>query len=223
MLRARTLTRLEGAATAALTLALALAACGDGSGDTAAGEGPCESVSTPPPKQVNLDPPPPRPAAKKLTAVVGTSCGTFEIALDTKRSPKTTASFAYLAENGVYDDTPIHRIAVAPPVIQGGDPLGSGIGDAGYSVDEEPPPDAAYTRGVVAMAKSTSEPPGRSGSQFFVVWAADSGLPPDYALVGEVTKGFGVVTTISQFGDPSGQSEVPLEPVVINSVTIEER
>lgn len=205
-----------------LPLALALAACGDDSSETAAVEGPCESVTTPAPKQVDLDPPPTRPPAQKLTAIVDTSCGTFEIALDTKRSPETTASFAYLAENGVYDDTPFHRIAVAPPVIQGGDPLGSGIGDAGYTIDEEPPPDTAYTRGVVAMAKSSSEPPGRSGSQFFVVWAADSGLPPDYALVGEVTRGLDVVTTISQFGDPSGQSETPLAPVLIDSVTIEE-
>lgn len=222
MLQIGTVARVAVAVSFALALAPALAACGSDSDETAAVAGPCESVSTPPPKQVDLDRPPPRPAAKKLTAVVDTSCGTFEIALDTKRSPKTTASFAYLAENGVYDDTPIHRIAVAPPVIQGGDPLGSGIGDAGYSVDEEPPPDTAYTRGVVAMAKGSNEPPGRSGSQFFVVTAADAGLPPDYALVGEVTKGFGVVTTISQFGDPSGQSEVPLEPVVIDSVTIEE-
>lgn len=208
--------------TLSLLLALVLAACGDDADETAAVEGPCESAATPPPKQVDLDPPPSRPPAGHLTAIVDTSCGTFEIALNTRQSPKTTASFVYLAENGVYDDTPFHRIAVSPPVIQGGDPLGSGIGDAGYTVDEEPPPDIAYTRGVVAMAKSSSEPPGRSGSQFFVVWAADSGLPPDYGLVGEVTKGFNVVTTISQFGDPSGQSEAPLEPVVIDSVTIEE-
>ena len=184
-------------------------------------DGPCDAATTPAPKQVDLDPPPSRPPAGKLTAVVDTSCGEFEIALDTRTNPKTTASFAYLAENGVYDDTPIHRIAIRPPVIQGGDPSGTGSGHAGYTINEKPPPDTAYTRGVVGMAKSQAEPPGRSGSQFFVVTAADAALPPDYALLGRVTSGFNVVTIISQFGDPSGQSETPLAPVVVNSVTIE--
>jgi cyclophilin family peptidyl-prolyl cis-trans isomerase len=202
--------------------ALLLAACGDDDSGEPTVSGPCESVSNPPPREVNLDPPPSRPPARKLTAVVETSCGTFEIALDTRQNPKTTASFAYLAENGVYDDTPIHRIAVQPPVVQGGDPLGSGVGDAGYTIDEPPPPDTAYTRGIAAMAKTSAEPPGRSGSQFFVVTAADAGLPPAYALLGKVSKGFGVIETITQYGDPTGQTETPLEPVVIDSVTIEE-
>jgi peptidyl-prolyl cis-trans isomerase B (cyclophilin B) len=55
-----------------------------------------------------------------------------------------------------------------------------------------------------------------------VVTQADAGLPPIYALLGKVTKGYDVVKTIAQFGDPSGQSEDPLEPVVIDTVTIEE-
>jgi peptidyl-prolyl cis-trans isomerase B (cyclophilin B) len=204
--------------------ALALAACGDDDDDdgATAAESPCEDVSAPEPKDVKLDPPPAKPEAAKLTAVVDTSCGTFEIALDTKDSPKTAASFAYLAENGVYDDTAWHQI-VPGFVIQGGDPQGTGSGGPGYSVDEQPPPDAAYTRGVVAMAKTEAEPPGRSGSQFFVVTAADAGLPPDYAIAGEVTSGFDVVRTIEQFGDPqSGGTGTPLDDVTIDSVTIEE-
>ena len=155
--------------------------------------------------------------------MVDTSCGSFEIALDTKGNPKTAASFAHLAENGVYDNTLWHRI-VPGFVIQGGDPQGTGSGGPGYSVDEPPPPDAAYTRGVVAMAKTEAEPPGRSGSQFFVVSGADAGLPPQYAIAGEVTSGFDVVKLIEGFGDPaSGGTGTPLEPVVTNTVTIEER
>jgi cyclophilin family peptidyl-prolyl cis-trans isomerase len=205
---------------------LGIAACGgggDGAATTSAAGGPCEEATVPPAKQVDIDAPPSKPSAARLTAVVDTSCGSFEIALDTRSNPKSVASFEHLAESGFYDDTTIHRIALNPPVIQGGDPLGTGLGGPGYSVDEEPPPDTAYTRGVAAMAKTEAEPPGRSGSQFFVVTAADAGLPPIYAVLGKVTKGLDVVTTISQFGDPTGQSEVPLEPVAINSVTIEER
>ena len=78
-------------------------------------------------------------------------------------------------------------------MIQTGDPKGDLTGGPGYFVDEPPPQDLSYTRGTVAMAKTAAEPPGRSGSQFFVVTAADAGLSPDYALLGKVTKGFDVV------------------------------
>ncbi len=135
--------------------------------------------------------------------MVETSCGTFEIALDTTRAPKTTNSFAYLAEEGFYDDLTFHRV-VPEFVIQGGDPLGNGAGGPGYSVDEKPPANLSYTRGVVAMAKTAAEPPGRSGSQFYVVTAADAGLPPEYALVGKVDKGYDVVTRIEKLGTPEG-------------------
>jgi peptidyl-prolyl cis-trans isomerase B (cyclophilin B) len=212
------------ALTALLAAALlGLAACGDDDdGGATAAESPCEEASAPAPKQVKLDPPPGKPSADDLTAVVDTSCGTFEIALDTKESPNTSASFEYMAENGLYDDTAFHRI-VPGFVIQGGDPQGTGSGGPGYSVDEPPPDDAEYTRGVVAMAKTEAEPPGRSGSQFFVVIAADAGLPPDYAILGEVSSGFDVVKTIEQFGDPqSGGTGTPLDTVLIDSVTIEE-
>lgn len=202
-------------------LVLLLAGCGgDGGGEITAPEGPCTAVPQPEPKTVDLNQPPSEPSAGSLKAVVDTSCGTIEIALDTQSSPKTVASFEYLADNGVFDGTP-WRIAINPPVIQGGDPQGTGLGGPGYSVVEAPPQDAEYTRGVVAMAKTEVEQPGTSGSQFFIVTAADAGLQPIYAIVGEVSEGFDVVRTITSFGDPSGQSEEPLAPVVIDSVTIE--
>nr|MBA2545609.1 peptidylprolyl isomerase [Solirubrobacterales bacterium] len=153
--------------------------------------------------------------------VVTTSCGEFTIELATATSPKTAASFASLAEQGVYDDTAIHRIA-RDFVIQGGDPAGDGTGGPGYSVDEPPPDDTVYSAGTVAMAKSGAEPPGRSGSQFFVVTApADAGLPPDYAVLGKVTAGFEVVEAIESLGDPSGADGPPTEPVVVEAVRID--
>lgn len=188
----------------------------------AAGAEGCEQAEQPAPKQVDLEAPPQTvKRGDPLTAVVETSCGSFEIALDTERAPKTTNSFAFLAEEGVYDGTWFHRIASNPQfgVIQGGDPRGNGIGGPGYFVDERPPSDLAYTKGIVAMAKTGAEPPGRSGSQFFVVTSADLGLPPDYALVGEVSEGLDVVERIGALGTPT---EKPKQPVLIDSVTIEE-
>ncbi len=145
-------------------------------------------------------------AGEELTAVVQTSCGSFEIELDTKQAPITTNSFAYLAEEGFYDDLTFHRI-VPEFVIQGGDPLGTGTGGPGYKVVEKPPANLAYTKGVVAMAKSSAEPPGTSGSQFYVVTGADAGLPPEYALVGKVSEGLDVVERIGKLRDAGRKTE----------------
>jgi cyclophilin family peptidyl-prolyl cis-trans isomerase len=106
-------------------------------------------------------------------------------------------------------------------VIQGGDPEGTGSGGPGYSVDEKPPANLAYTKGVVAMAKSGAEPPGRSGSQFFVVLGADAGLPPEYALVGKVDKGFDVVERIGKLGKPGSPTGETKQTVLIEKITIE--
>jgi peptidyl-prolyl cis-trans isomerase B (cyclophilin B) len=176
----------------------------------------CSRVSAPPPKQVRLSAP--RATLRgPASATVETSCGSFTIALDTARAPKTASSFAYLARQSVYDDTLIHRI-IPGFVVQGGDPAGSGTGGPGYTVDEQPPRNLSYTRGVVAMAKSAAEPPGRSGSQFFVVTAADAGLTPDYALIGRVSGGLDVVQRIEQLGTESGR---PKAPVIIRRVEIQ--
>lgn len=192
---------------------------GDGGsgGSTAAASG-CEEVEAPQPKNVSFGKP--QQVVKRgeqLTAVVETSCGSFEMALDAQRAPKTVNSFVFLAEKGFYDGLTFHRVAPGF-VIQGGDPQGTGTGGPGYSVDEQPPDNLAYTKGVVAMAKSPAEPPGRSGSQFFVVLSADAGLPPEYALVGRVDKGIGVVEQIGELGTPA---QKPEQTVLIDKIEIE--
>ena len=132
--------------------------------------------------------------------MVETSCGTFDIALASKEAPKTVNSFVFLSEEGFYDGLDFHRI-VPEFVIQGGDPLGNGSGGPGYSVVEKPPANLKYTKGVVAMAKSGNAPAGSSGSQFFVVTGAEAGLPPEYALVGNVSEGMEVVEQIGELGN----------------------
>ena len=210
----------------AVLAALPLAACGGDDGTESASvqlpEG-CQEVQAPAPKRVNLKAPSRGVGAgQSPVATVKTSCGSFEIALDAKRSPKTVSSFIHLSREGVYKDTVFHRI-VPGFVIQGGDPLGTGRGGPGYSVDEPPPNNLQYTRGTAAMAKTATEPPGRSGSQFFVVTGADAGLPPDYALLGKVGSGEDVVDRISKLGDPaSGDEGTPSAAVVIRTITVKE-
>ncbi|MDX6636095.1 MAG: hypothetical protein QOF06_2298 [Solirubrobacterales bacterium] len=190
-----------------------------GSTQASGAEDGCKEVEAPEPKTVNFKTP--KQVLKKgeeATAVVKTSCGTFVISLDTERAPKTANSFAFLAEEGFYDDLTFHRVAPGF-VIQGGDPEGTGTGGPGYSVDEKPPANLAYTKGIVAMAKSSAEPPGRSGSQFYVVTAPDAGLPPEYALVGKVSEGYDVVERIDALGTPE---EKPKQTVLIEEMTIEQ-
>ena len=88
------------------------------------------------------------------------TAATFTIRLDPEKAPKTAASLVALAEAGFFDGTTFHRV-VPGFVIQGGDPTGTGTGGPGYQTVDAPPQTAAYTRGVVAMAKAAAEPPGR--------------------------------------------------------------
>ena len=198
---------------------LAAVATGCGGSDSTVTSVPgCKSVEAPEPRDTALTAPKQTvKAGEELTAVIRTSCGTFEVALDTKQAPKTTNSFAYLAREGFYDGLDFNRV-VSGFVVQGGDPLGDGSGGPGYTVTEEPPADTAYTKGVVAMAKGLEEPSGRSGSQFFVVTSLDTGYPPEYALLGRVSEGYSVVARIDELGTPD---EKPKVPVLIESVTIQ--
>jgi peptidyl-prolyl cis-trans isomerase B (cyclophilin B) len=190
---------------------------GGASATTTASAVGCRQVQKPEPKHVRLKAPKQTvKPGEKLTAVVKSSCGSFDIALATKEAPKTTNSFAYLGRRGFYNDLIFHRI-VPGFVIQGGDPLGNGTGGPGYTVVEKPPAHLSYTRGTVAMAKSSGQPSGSSGSQFFVVTGANAHLPPEYALVGRVSAGAAVVARIGRLGTAT---EKPKQTVLIEKMTI---
>ena len=187
----------------------------------------CEAVAPPEP----LENPNRRLSRKKLnpkrnhTIVLKTNCGTIRILLAVLRAPKTTASVAGLVRNGFFDGLSFHRIAKPGGndyVIQGGDPLGTGNGGPGYTVVEAPSKRTRYVRGVVAMAKAGDEPPGASGSQFFIVTAASTPLPPEYAILGRVTAGKQVVRRIARLATDPG-TEMPIDPVVIEKATLETR
>jgi peptidyl-prolyl cis-trans isomerase B (cyclophilin B) len=154
---------------------------------------------------------------KTYVATVTTNCGSFSFVLDVRHSPKTSASFAALAARGYFDGTIFHRI-VPGFVIQGGDPTQTGGGGPGYETVDKPPLTTRYVRGVVAMAKTATDPAGASGSQFFVVTAADAQLPPEYAVLGRVAKGAAVVAKIGTLGNPT--TEKPSQPVVISRLRV---
>jgi len=208
-----------------LALVAALAACGGGGGGgtteaqrTETGAGGCTTVAAPKAGE-RTEPKPTRALdpAKTYDVVVRTNCGTFTIRLDQRQSPHTTASFVALVRAGFFDRTVFHRI-VPGFVIQGGDPTATGTGGPGYTTVDRPRAGARYVHGVVAMAKTGAQPPGTSGSQFFVVTAADAGLPPDYAIIGKVVEGLAVVDRIGELGDANEQ---PTRVVEIEKATVE--
>jgi peptidyl-prolyl cis-trans isomerase B (cyclophilin B) len=186
---------------------------------------PCTTVKVPAPKpsphlsapHLKLDP------HRTYTVTIVTNCGTFAFTLDVAQSPNTSASFYYLVKRGFFDGVTFHRVA-SGFVIQGGDPTGTGAGGPGYTVVEAPPKSTQYVLGDVAMAKTGAEPSGASGSQFFIVTAANvtqsAGLTPDYALVGKVVSGIGVVEKIGSLPtNPPGDGS-PTPAVVMSSVTV---
>jgi peptidyl-prolyl cis-trans isomerase B (cyclophilin B) len=217
-----------------ILLATALSACGSSGGtktaDIPSGNGTpapaaqpqasasgCKRIASAPPAKPDggaKKPTQPLDASKAWTLDFKTSCGDFTVALDLKQGSRASASMVALARSGFFKNTIFHRI-VPGFVIQGGDPTGKGTGGPGYSTVDPPPKSARYTKGVVAMAKTQNEAPGTAGSQFYVVTGADAGLPPDYAVLGKVTKGIATVDRIGALGD---QNEQPTQVVVLYDV-----
>jgi peptidyl-prolyl cis-trans isomerase B (cyclophilin B) len=202
-----------------LLLVLVLAGCGGGKGGTTqqAATGGCSDATTNTHdrtlsnEHLKLDP------AKTYPLDFETNCGDFTVTLEPKLAPNATASLVSLAKRGFFDDSFFHRI-VPGFVIQGGDPSGTGSGDPGYETHDKVVRPARYVHGVVAMAKGGAEPAGTAGSQFFIVTGHDAQLPPDYAIVGTVTQGLGVVDRIGKLGNAQEQ---PTRPVVISKVKVE--
>jgi len=152
---------------------------------------------------------------KRYTATMETSMGTMVIALDAVNAPRTVNSFVFLALNHYYDGIIFHRI-IKGFVCQGGDPTGTGRGGPGYQYADELPKAGQYQIGSLAMANAG---PNTNGSQFFLISGPSGvGLPPAYALFGQVVKGLEIVEAMQNV--PTGAGDRPITDVVINSVTI---
>ncbi len=145
-------------------------------------------------------------------ATLETSLGTVTLRLFSNEAPVTANSFAFLAGQGFFDGTVIHRV-VPGFVVQMGDPTGTGTGGPGYRFNDElaPSRNRGYSRGTLAMANAG---PNTNGSQFFIC-LDDVGLPPSYTVFGQVIDGMDVVDAIA--GVPL-RGERPVEDVTVVSV-----
>ena len=152
--------------------------------------------------------------------ILTTDQGDIEIKLFNNEVPIATNNFAFLAQDGFYDDTIFHRV-MNGFMIQGGDPLGTGTGSPGYRFADEDIT-RSYNRGIVAYANSG---PNTNGSQFFIMHA-DYPLGPQYVIFGEVINGMDVVDAIATApvtADARGEQSKPVTPVHIISAELVEQ
>ena len=175
-----------------------------------AGGGTSKQYSQPP--LMTIDP------SATYTAIITTNKGEITLELFASEAPVTVNNFVFLAREGFYDGVIFHRV-MRDFMIQTGDPTGTGTGGPGYRFEDEPVT-RSYSKGILAMANSG---PNTNGSQFFIVHAADAGLPPAYTIFGQVTDGMDTVDALANTQvRPSarGEASVPTETLRIQSIEI---
>jgi cyclophilin family peptidyl-prolyl cis-trans isomerase len=194
-----------------LTASLFLAACSSGGATVQPTVGPSAAAAACPTGQ-----PAPLPAGETRTVTIDTDNGAIAIKIEADLSPIAAGNFVALASCGYYNGIVFHRV-VPGFVIQGGDPTGTGTGGPGYEIQDEPVT-ATYSRGTVAMARTSQ--PNSVGSQFFIVLddAARTALASanTYQIIGTVASGMDAVDAIAAAAD----AELPSNPVAMTKVTV---
>jgi len=162
-----------------------------------------------------------------------TSEGSFTVRLYDQEAPNTVANFVALAEGTkewtdprtgskvtqpYYDGIIFHRI-IDGFMIQGGDPLGQGIGGPGYKFADEFHPSLRHSKvGILSMANSG---PNTNGGQFFITLGPTPHLDNKHSVFGEVSSGLEVVKKIGS--TKTGPRDRPVEDIVIQTIKIERK
>ncbi|MHB8420251.1 MAG: peptidylprolyl isomerase [Myxococcales bacterium] len=169
---------------------------------------------------------------KDLYATFDTSMGTIVCKLFTKDAPKTVENFVGLATGAkpwkdpasgqamagkpLYDGTIFHRV-IPNFMIQGGDPLGKGVGGPGYQFEDEFQSGKTFDHpGILAMANSG---PNTNGSQFFITQVPTPWLNNHHTIFGEVVSGQEVVNAIATANAPGSR---PDPQITLKKLTISE-
>lgn len=167
------------------------------------------------------------PAGGKATAVIDIKdYGKITVELNADAAPITVANFVKLAKEGFYDGLTFHRI-IKGFMMQGGDPLGTGMGGSDEEIKGEfsnngVENNLSHTRGAISMARSQAY--DSASSQFFIVHQDSTFLDGDYAAFGYVTDGMDIVDKICEntpVTDNNGTVEKENQPI-INSIKINE-
>ncbi|MGO4889497.1 peptidylprolyl isomerase [Anaerobacillus sp. MEB173] len=136
-------------------------------------------------------------------------------------APNTVANFISLVEDGFYDGIIFHRV-IPDFMIQGGDPDGTGMGGAGYSIEGEFTANGfennlTHDRGVISMARTND--PNSAGSQFFIMVSDSPHLDGQYASFGRVLEGLETVDEIVSV--ERDRADKPLEDQQIKSIRVD--
>lgn len=151
--------------------------------------------------------------------------GTIKLELYPEKAPKTVANFEKLVQEGFYDGLTFHRI-ISGFMIQGGDPLGNGMGGSDEQIPGEfaangfAQNDICHQRGVISMARS--QDPNSASSQFFIMHADAPHLDGQYAAFGKVVEGMEVVDQIAAVETVNNLfiQDMPKDPQVIEYIKI---
>lgn len=147
---------------------------------------------------------------------------TFKAELYPDKAPNTVNNFLSLVNKGFYDGVIFHRV-IEGFMIQGGDPLGKGMGGPGYHIRGEfsgngfERNDIRHERGVLSMARAMA--PDSAGSQFFVMHDDAFYLDGQYAAFGRVIEGMNTVDEIASV--QTDYNDKPLEEQKMKKVTAE--
>ena len=146
---------------------------------------------------------------------------TIKLELDKSAAPRTVENFENLVKRGFYDGLAFHRI-IPGFMIQGGDPLGNGMGGAEENIVGEFKANGydnpiKHTRGVISMARAYD--PNSASSQFFIMHADAPHLDGSYAAFGRVVEGIETVDEIASI--PTGYGDRPKIAVRMKRVYIE--
>ncbi len=173
-----------------------------------------------------------------MKATLNTSLGDIAIELFPNHAPATVANFVELAagtrewtdpasgertSRPLYDGVIFHRV-IPGFMIQGGDPLGKGIGGPGYEFDDEIHPELNFTAPYMLAMANAGKRMGRgtNGSQFFITVSPTTWLQGKHTIFGEVADDESKAVVDAIAAVRTGQADRPVIDVVINSVTIED-
>ena len=159
--------------------------------------------------------------ANPVVTITMNSGGVIKAELYPDIAPNTVNNFVSLVKKGYYDGLSFHRV-INGFMIQGGCPEGTGTGGPGYSIKGEFSQngfknDLKHDEGVLSMARTMM--PDSAGSQFFIMHKNSPHLDGAYAAFGKVTEGMDVVNAIAECR--TDYSDMPLEPQIMTSVTVE--
>jgi peptidyl-prolyl cis-trans isomerase A (cyclophilin A) len=154
-----------------------------------------------------------------------TSEGALVLQLRPDVAPETVANFLRYAKDGFYDGTVFHRVIPGFMIQGGGFTEDLSRKSTRAPIRNEARPTLPNLRGTIAMARTSA--PDSATSQFFINLSDNDFLNagvrgPGYAVFGKVTEGMGVVDAIArkQTTRKRGMADVPVEPVIIENVTV---